>query len=95
MGNESTTDPRLKNCMDRAAECDRATTARHPMARQTFVEAAKCWRELATAISQLKPQTLNRSLKKIAETKRDGGVGEAPVLPQRLDVASVQQERSE
>jgi hypothetical protein len=47
-------DSRVQECLDHAEYCEqRAATALDRLAKRTFIEAARCWRELAVSYSQL------------------------------------------
>ena len=46
---------RAQDCLDRAVQCDRrAEAARDADARDTFAEAARCWREIAECWDELR-----------------------------------------
>jgi hypothetical protein len=50
-------DLRIQECLDQAAQCDRRAAAAHDeLARRTFTDTAKAWRELAAAYAHLKRQ---------------------------------------
>jgi len=46
---------RMQDCLIRATRCEeRAGSAKDPQVRETFAEAARCWRDMAVCWDELR-----------------------------------------